>query len=182
VPIEVITLMLRTNVPPVTLLNAARHAVRQQDADLAISHVQTLEDIVSNSISQSRFYTMLLGTFAMVALLLAAIGIFGVMSNAVAHRTREIGIRLALGAQGADVCRLVVREALVLAGLGIVLGLIAAWQLTSILETLLFELTPTDPATLAGVSLVLLGLALAASYLPAWRASRVDPLVALRTE
>jgi putative ABC transport system permease protein len=104
------------------------------------------------------------------------------MSNAVAHRTREIGIRLALGAESGHVRGLVLREAFMLAVLGIVLGLIASLQLTTFLATLLFELTPTDPATLIGVAVTLLVVALAASYLPAWRASRVDPLVALRQD
>jgi putative ABC transport system permease protein len=133
-------------------------------------------------VSQSRFYMLLLGTFATVALLLAAIGIFGVMTNAVAHRTLEIGIRLALGADGALVRALVLKQALLLACLGIAIGLAASLQLTKLLATLLFELNPTDPVTLASVAAVLLGVALLASYLPAWRASRVDPLVALKSE
>ena len=176
------TVLLRTAVPPMTLTGVVRQEVHRGDKSLPVSQVQTLDTILAESISQSRFYMLLLGTFATVALLLAAIGIFGVMSNAVAHRTREIGIRLALGAESGHVRGLVLREAFMLAVLGIVLGLIASLQLTTFLATLLFELTPTDPATLIGVAVMLLAVALAASYLPAWRASRVDPLVALRQD
>jgi putative ABC transport system permease protein len=176
------TVLLRTAVPPMTLAGVVRQEVHRGDRNLPVSQIQTLDTILAESVSQSRFYMMLLGTFAMVALLLAAIGIFGVMSNAVAHRTREIGIRLALGAEGAHVRGLVLREAFVLAVLGIVVGLIASFQLTTFLATLLFELKPTDPLTLFGVAAMLLTVALGASYLPAWRASRVDPLVALRQD
>jgi putative ABC transport system permease protein len=179
---DTMTVLLRTDVPPMTLVGVVRQEVQRGDRNLAVSHVETLDTILSESVSQSRFYMLLLGTFATVALLLAAIGIFGVMSNAVAHRTREIGIRLALGAQSGHVRGLVLREAFMLAVLGIVLGLIASLQLTTFLATLLFELTPTDPATLIGVAIMLLAVALVASYLPAWRASRVDPLVALRQD
>jgi putative ABC transport system permease protein len=182
VPIGSMTLVVRTDVPPMALAGALQQYVHQADADLAVSHLQTLDDVLIESVSQSRFYMLLLGTFATVALLLAAIGIFGVMSNAVAHRTREIGIRLALGANAAQVRALVLRQALLLALLGIVIGLAASLQLTTVLATLLFELTPTDPITLVSVAVVLLGVALLASYLPAWRASRVDPLVALKAE
>ena len=176
------TVLLRTAVPPMTLAGVVRQEVQRGDRSLPVSEVQTLDTILADSISQARFYMLLLGTFATVALLLAAIGIFGVMSNAVAHRTREIGIRLALGAEGGHVRGLVLREAFVLAALGIVVGLIASFQLTTFLATLLFELTPTDPLTLAGVAVMLLAVALGASYLPAWKASRVDPLVALRQD
>jgi putative ABC transport system permease protein len=176
------TVLIRTDVPPMTLTGVVRQEVHRGDKNLPVSQVQTLDTILSESISQSRFYMLLLGTFAMVALLLAAIGIFGVMSNAVAHRTREIGIRLALGAEGGHVRGLVMREAFVLAALGIVVGLVASLQLTTFLATLLFELKPTDPVTLIGVAVMLLAVALVASYLPAWRASRVDPLVALRQD
>jgi putative ABC transport system permease protein len=182
VSVEEMTVLMRTRVPPMKLMGVVRQEVQRADPSLPVSQVQTLDTILAESVSQSRFYMLLLGTFATVALLLAAIGIFGVMSNAVAHRTREIGIRLALGAESGHVRGLVLREAFMFAVLGIVLGLIASLQLTTFLATLLFELTPTDPATLIGVAVTLLAVALAASYLPAWRASRVDPLVALRQD
>jgi putative ABC transport system permease protein len=182
VSIGSMTLVVRTDGPATTLASAVQQFVHQADADLPVSRLQTLDDVLVESVSQSRFYMLLLGTFAAVALLLAAIGIFGVMSNAVAHRTREIGIRLALGADAAQVRVLVLRQALLLACLGIVIGLAASLQLTKLLATLLFDLSPSDPITLAGVAFVLLGVALLASYLPAWRASRIDPLVALKAE
>jgi predicted permease len=176
------TLVVRTDGKAMTLASTVQQFVHQADADLPVSRLQTLDDVLVESVSQSRFYMLLLGTFATVALLLAAIGIFGVMSNAVAHRTREIGIRLALGADAAQVRALVLRQALLLACLGIVIGLAASLQLTTLLATLLFGLSPSDPITLASVALVLLGVALLASYLPAWRASRIDPLTALKAE
>jgi putative ABC transport system permease protein len=182
VAIGSMTLVVRTDVPAMALAGVLQHLVREADTDLPVSRLQTLDDVLTESVSQSRFYMLLLATFATVALLLAAIGIFGVMSNAVAHRTREIGIRLALGADAAQVRALVLKQALLLACLGIVIGLAASLQLTKLLATLLFDLSPSDPVTLGGVAIVLLGVALLASYLPAWRASRVDPLVALKAE
>jgi putative ABC transport system permease protein len=174
--------VIRAAVSPLSLANTVRHAVRAEDPNLAISDMETLDQVLAQSIAQSRFSMVLLATFGVTALLLAAIGIFGVLSNAVAHRTREIGIRLALGAQGSQVRGLVLRDALLVAGLGIVLGVVASLQLTKLMATLLFELAPSDPLTLAGVVIVLLAVALLASYLPARRASRVDPVIALRAE
>jgi predicted permease len=182
VPDDTMSLVLRTAVPPASLAGAVRQHVRLADPNLALYDLKGLDEVLTESVSQSRFYMLLLGTFAAAALLLAAIGIFGVMSNAVAHRTREIGIRLALGAQGSQVRMLVLRDACLLAVLGIILGLLASLQLTTVLSSLLFGLEPTDPITLGGVALVLLAVALGSSYLPAWRASRVDPLVALRAD
>jgi putative ABC transport system permease protein len=162
--------------------SAIRAAVRSMDSNLAVSNLETLDDAVAESVAHSRFYMLLLGLFAGTALVLAAIGIFGVMSNAVAQRTREIGIRIALGAPLQQVRGLVVRDALFMAIGGLVVGLAAAVPMSQLMTTLLFELTPTDPVTLALVVLVLFAVALLASYLPARRASRVDPLVALRAE
>jgi putative ABC transport system permease protein len=182
VPDDTMSLVLRTAVPPTSLAGAVRQHVRAADPNLALYDLKELDEVLTESVSQSRFYMLLLGTFAAAALLLAAIGIFGVMSNAVAHRTREIGIRLALGAQGSEVRRLVLRDACLLAVLGIVIGVLASLQLTAVLSSLLFGLEPTDPITLGGVALLLLAVALGSSYLPAWRASRVDPLIALRAD
>jgi predicted permease len=174
--------LVRTKTLPMSVVTSVRDVLRKQDPNLAISDVETLDRVVAQSVAQSRFLMMLLGTFATTALLLAAIGIFGVLSNAVAQRTREIGIRLALGAQGSQVRALVVRDAVLIAGLGIVLGIAASLQLMKAIAALLFELGPTDPLTFAGVAMLLLGVALAASYLPARSASRVDPVVALRAD
>jgi predicted permease len=177
-----VAIVMRTTTPPLSSGGAIRQAVRLEDPSLAISELQPLDEVLAQSVAQSRFSMLLLGTFAGAALLLAALGIFGVLSNAVAQRTREIGIRVALGAQRSQVRRLVLREALVLASLGTGIGIVAALQLTRLLATLLFQLTPTDPLTLAGVVVLLLGVALLAGYLPARRASRVDPVIALRAE
>ena len=144
--------------------------------------MRTLDEIVARSISQPRFYMLLLTIFASVALVLAAIGIFGVLSYAVAQRTREIGIRMALGAQERTVIGLVVREAMTLVILGVVCGTVAALFLSQTMTRMLFSVTPTDPATFASVATGLLAVALFASYLPARRATRVDPIIALRTE
>src|SRR5262249_49033053 len=144
VSVGTMTFVLRTDVAPMTVANPLQQWVRQADADLAVSRIQTMNDVLIDSVSQSRFYMLLLGTFATAARLLAAIGIFGVMSNTVAHRTREIGIRLALGADAIHVRVLVLRQALLLAILGITIGVIASLQLMRLLATLLFELSPTD--------------------------------------
>jgi putative ABC transport system permease protein len=181
-PVQSMAVVLRTAVPPASISEAARRAVHDVDPNLPVSQVRTLEQIVSRSISQPRFYMTLLAAFAALALVLAAIGIFGVLSYAVAQRTREIGIRMALGAQESTVVRLVVREAMLLAGAGVTLGLIAAFFVSHSLEAFLFQTRPTDPLTFAGVATLLAVVALTASYIPARRATQVDPLTALRAE
>jgi predicted permease len=175
-------IVLRTDVPPATLASAVRREVRLLDPDLPIATIETLESIVAESISRPRFYMLLVAIFAGVALLLAAVGIFGVMSYSVAQRTRELGIRIALGAGAGAVRRLVVGQAMTLAGIGLAIGLGAALLLSSTLEKMLFNLSSTDPSTFAAVAGVLFIVALVASWLPARRAARVDPVVALRAE
>ena len=174
--------VVRTTIPPASVQNTIRQAVGAVDHALAISDLESLGDAIADSVAQSRFYLLLVGVFAGTALVLAAIGIFGVLSHAVAHRTREIGIRLALGAPVQHVRGQVLRDAMTLAGVGIAIGLVAALQLTKLMATLLFELTPTDPLTLGTVVIALFGVAMLASYLPARRATRVDPVIALRAE
>jgi putative ABC transport system permease protein len=169
-------------VPPTSLADAARAQVATVDPNLPLSEIRTLDAIVARSISQQRFYMMLLSAFAAVALVLAAIGIFGVLSYAVSQRTREIGIRMALGAQGRSVIGLVVWQAMLLVGSGVIAGTIFALFLSQTMAKMLFSVRPTDPATFATVAAVLGAVALFASYLPARRATRVDPIVALRSE
>jgi putative ABC transport system permease protein len=176
------TLVARTTGDPMSVAGAAQNEVRAVDKDQPVTRVRTMEAVVAGSVAQPRFRTLLLGSFAVIALLLAAVGIYGVISYAVMQRTQEIGIRIALGAQPRDVLRLVVRQGMApaLAGLGV--GLIGAFALTRLLKDLLFIVRPTDPATFALVPLLLASVALLACYLPARRATKVDPMVALRRE
>lgn len=141
-----------------------------------------MDDLLSDSVSQRRISTALIGIFAMLALTLAAVGIYGVLSYTVSQRTQEIGIRMAVGAQGGDVQRLVLGHTLKLALTGIAIGLLASFVLARFLRTLLFGVTPYDPATMIAVTVLLLIVAIVAAYVPARRAVRVDALVALRCE
>jgi predicted permease len=181
-PIPSMDVMLRTAVSPRSLAPAVTRVVRSLDAELPIARMATLDEIVARSISEPRFYMVLLGAFAGTALFLAALGIFGVMSYAVVQRSREIGIRVALGADPKHVLGMVLGHASLLSVAGVGLGLVGALSLSRAIGSLLFELSPTDPMTLAGVAVLLLAVALLASYLPARRATRVDPLIALRSE
>ena len=181
-PVSFMTVVVKTAVPPASLGDAVRAQVASIDPNLPVSNIRTLDAIVAKSISQQRFYMLLLTIFASVALLLAAIGIFGVLSYAVSQRTREIGIRMALGAPGATVIGLIVRQAMLLVAAGVVAGTAAALFLSQTMTKMLFHIEPTDPATFASVAGVLVAVALFASYLPARRATRVDPIVALRAE
>jgi putative ABC transport system permease protein len=176
------TLVVKTQAEPLEMVGAVRSQVMAVDGDLPVYRVMSLEQIVSESVAQPRFNMVLLASFSFLALVLAAIGIYGVMSYAVSQRTHEIGIRMAMGARTGDVMKMVVRQGvgLTLAGLGV--GLAAAWALTRVLSGFLFGVTPTDPLTFIGVSLVLAVVAFLATYLPARRATRVDPLNALRYE
>jgi putative ABC transport system permease protein len=175
-------LLVRTIGDPSALAGAVRSAIREQDAALAVFGLEPFTDTVSRSIAERRFTMLVLGALASVALTLAAIGVHGVLSYSVTERTREIGIRLALGAHPSGVLRLVVTEGLTLAIAGAGLGLAAAFLLTRSMGTLLYGVTPTDPSTFTLVAAGLIVVALAASYFPARRATRVDPVHALRTE
>jgi putative ABC transport system permease protein len=175
-------LAVRTGKDPLSLVSAIRHEVQQLDREQPIADIATMEDLVATSLSQSRFSAVLLGIFAGVALILAAIGIYGVISYGVAQRQHEIGIRMALGAQTEEVLRLVIRQGLTLALIGIAIGLGAGLLLTQVMTSLLYEVSATDPFTFAIIPVVLTLVALAASFIPARRATKVDPMVALRYE
>ena len=169
----------RTRVEPYSLLPAIQRAF-QQTADLPVAHVGTMDRIVIQSTSRDEFNTLVLGIFAGAAILLASIGLYGLMAYSVEQRTLEFGIRLALGASFPEVRNMVVRQAMTLAAAGIVIGLAAAYGLTRLMASLLFQVKPNDPAVFASVAAILAAVALLASYLPARRALRVDPVVALR--
>jgi predicted permease len=157
-------------------------AVRAIDATVALSEVQTMASVIGSATAESRFYVVLLGVFAAIALLLAAVGIYGVTSYSVSRRTHEIGIRIALGAEPARVVRLVVAQGTRVAAVGAGVGVIAAFALTRLMSKLLYGVAPSDPATFVVVTVTLCGIGMLASYLPARRATRVDPLTALRAE
>jgi putative ABC transport system permease protein len=181
-PQRVMTVLVRAEADPLSLGPAVRDEVRGVDRDVPLASMRTLEDVVGASFDLRRFTSRLLGAFAAVSLLLMAAGIYGVIACSASARTHEIGVRMALGARAGEVLRLVVGEGLRLAVLGLGLGLAAALGLGRFIRGLLFDIEPTDPATLAGLAAVILGVAWLASYLPARRATRVDPLVVLRHE
>lgn len=173
------SLAVRTSGEPTGMTPAIRREALLVDKDLPIYNVQTMEEIVIKSIGSRRAAMLLFSVFAGAALLLAAIGIYGVMAYSVTQRTQEIGIRMALGAQAGDVLRLVVRQGVTLALIGIVVGLAGAFALGHVITSLLFGVPATDPATFLAIPLLLLFVALVACYLPARRAARLDPTVAL---
>jgi putative ABC transport system permease protein len=176
------TLVARANGAPRSLIAAIRKEVQAIDKDQPISNIHTLDELLDKSVAQRRFNLWSLGIFASVALALAAMGIYGVMSYLVAQRKHEIGVRMALGAQPRDVLKMVVGRGLRLVLVGLGVGLVGALALTRLLRNLLFEVSATDPLTFALIATLLLGVALLACYLPARRATKVDPLVALRQE
>ena len=176
------TLVVRSGGDPLGLVQVIRDEVHHVDKNQPLSRVRTMEAVVAESVGPRRISMSLLSGFAALALFLAAIGIYGVIACSVTQRTHEIGIRMALGAGRGDVLRLVVGQGLKLVGMGVALGLIAAWPLARLLSGLLFKVSATDPWTFAAIPLLLAGVALCACYLPARRAARVDPLTALRFE
>ena len=177
-----VNLLVRTTVEPLSLAAPVRNQISARDKDQAVFNVRTMEQALSQSVAARRFSMILLGVFAVLALLLAAVGIYGVISYSVAQRTREVGIRMALGARAIDVLKLVMRDGLKLVLIGVGLGLAGALALTRLMTTLLFGVTPTDVLTYATVAFGLIVVALIACCIPARRATKVDPLVALRFE
>jgi len=181
-PINDMSFIIRSRSDPAQLTAAIRDRVHAVDAAMPIYNIQTMEQAVAETVAQPRFYTLLLTGFAGLALLLAALGIYGVVSYSVSQRTRELGIRIALGATQDRVVRLVIGQGMGLTVAGVAIGLVGAYWLVHLLATLLYGVTATDATTFVGVSVVLLGVASLASYLPARRASHVDPVVAMRAE
>jgi len=159
-----------------------RGRLHEVDKEQPAYAFETLQDLISGSVAQPRFYSRLLGALSAAALLIAAVGIYGVAAFSVSQRTHEIGIRLALGAERADILRMILRSSLPLILVGVGLGLCGAVAVTRVLQSFLFEVKPTDIATFAVVSVLLAAVALLACYIPARRATKVDPMVALRYE
>ncbi|HEX8686692.1 MAG TPA: FtsX-like permease family protein, partial [Pyrinomonadaceae bacterium] len=174
--------VVRTTVEPTSLSPAVKQQLAELDAALPLSRISTMEEVAARSIASQRFNMLLLGSFAVLGLLLAAVGIYGVMSYTVAQSTREIGIRMALGAQARSVLRLVAGQGMILTIIGMFIGIAASLALTRLMEGLLFGVSTTDPVTFALYSIILAAVALVACLIPARRATKVDPLVALRYE
>jgi putative ABC transport system permease protein len=175
-------IVVRTDGDPASLAPSVRGAIASVDRDLPVFRVATMEQMVSDSLAQRRFSMLLFGIFAALALVLAVVGLYGVMSYAVAQRTHEIGLRMALGAQGSDVLRMVVGQGMGLVAVGLGIGLLGALALTRLMSSLLYGVSAADPLTYAGIAILLGVVALLASYVPARRATKVDPMVALRYE
>jgi putative ABC transport system permease protein len=180
--VRTMTLVVRGAGETADVVATTKNVLREIDRTLPVFGVRTVRDVVDQFVAQPRLNTTLLGVFAGMALLLAGIGIYGVVSHSVAQRTQELGVRIALGAQRADIVRLVLGEGAVLAVVGVLLGLAAAFAATPLIRSWLFGIGANDPLTLAAVALTLVTIALAASYIPARRATRVDPVLAMRGE
>jgi putative ABC transport system permease protein len=181
-PFQQMSLVVRSSVEPASLTGSVRQVVTEVDKSVPVSDVSTMEHIVSESITQPRLNLFLLGFFSAVALLFSAAGIYGVTAYTVTQRTQELGIRIALGAQFGDVMRMILGQGMVVISIGVALGLIAAFLLMRLMKSLLFGVTSTDPLTFVAISAVLIVVALLACYIPARRATKVDPLTALRYE
>lgn len=175
-------IVIRSQGDPSYLAAAVRKEVKAIDPDQPVAAVKPMYDWLAISVSSHRYRTLLLALFALIALVLASTGIYGVMSYSVTQRTHEIGVRMALGARRLDVLRLVVQQGMVLVAIGLVLGILGAVALTRVMSSVLYEITPKDPLTFVVVAVFLPVVALVACYIPARRATKVDPLVALRYE
>jgi ABC-type antimicrobial peptide transport system permease subunit len=175
-------LTVKTRVPPASVLGEIRRHVRGLDSGLAMFRARTMDEVIADHTQDAGVQASLLGAFAALALLLAVVGLYGVMSYLVTQRTREFGIRVALGARRANVLNLILKQGLKLSLIGVGLGVAAAMGLTHVMSTLLYGVRPTDPPTFVAVATMLTVVALAACWIPAWRATKVDPMVALRYE
>jgi putative ABC transport system permease protein len=176
------SIVVRSSAEPGTLTQALRDAARRSAPGIMLTEVRTLDDVFAESLAQRRFAMLLVGSFAAAALLLAAVGLYGVIAYGVSQRAHEIGVRLALGARTADVLRLVITEGVALALVGLLIGASAGIALSGVLRRQLYGVSPADPATYASIGALLIVVAIAASWIPAWRASRLDPVRALRGE
>ena len=181
-PIRSVFVVARTAGDPLSVAGAVRDEIRQMDASVPVANVRSMNDVVAASLATPRLTGFLLGAFAAIALALAAVGIYGVLSYLVSHRTQEIGLRLAIGADRSQVLGMVLRQGLSLAAIGIVAGLAGAFALTRLIQGLLYEIRPNDPITFVAVTAVVLLVSALASFLPAWRATRVPPTIALRAQ
>jgi putative ABC transport system permease protein len=175
-------IIAQTSANPMPLAPAITRVVQSVDKDAPITHIETVDQIIANSVAEPKFQAALVGSFGALGLLLAIIGIYGVISYSVVQQTHEIGVRMALGAQRRDILHMILREGMLLAITGIAIGIGGALGLTRVLRSMLFEIEPTDPATFVGVAIFLTIAALAACYIPARRAMKVDPMAALRHE
>jgi len=164
------------------LAGQVKNQIWSVDSQLPVTKLRAMTDVMAASLAAQRFNMTLMGIFAAVALVLAAIGIYGVISYSVTQRTHEIGVRMALGAETGDVLKIILRQGLQLAGIGVALGIGAAFALTCVMSSLLFGVSTTDPVIFAGISIILTGVALGAAFIPARRAAKVDPMIALRYE
>jgi putative ABC transport system permease protein len=180
VPFEYLT--LRTATDPASMTQAVKKEIQEVDRDIAISEIKPMNELLDEAIADRRFSALLMEIFSILALILAAVGIYGVMAYSVSQRTHEIGIRMALGAQSSDILKLVVGQGMILTLIGLIIGLTGAFVLTRLMSSLLYGVSATDPFTFIAISLLLAGVALVASYIPARRAMKVDPMVALRYE
>jgi len=177
-----VSFALRAKSDPLALSAAVRSEMRQLDAAVPVQGLRSMEQLVSRSVAPQRFNMSLLGLFAALGLVLAAVGIYGVIAYTVSQRTHELGLRMALGAREGDVMKLVVRRGMALAGAGVAIGLIASYAMTRLMKTLLFGVSATDPLTFTVIALSLGLIALLACWIPARRAAKVDPMIALRCE
>jgi putative ABC transport system permease protein len=179
-PSKQVSVVLRTSLPATLLEPQIRHVIQGIDPGLPVFNVVSMDDILDRSLASRRFSAELVGGFAGLALLLASIGIYGLLAYMVGQRSREIGIRMALGARRGDILRMFLRKGLALAGVGIVAGVVVSASTASLMASLLYGVRPHDPAVFLIVPLLLFAVAVLASYRPAWRATKVDPMIALR--
>ena len=175
-------MVVKTKVKPSSMTSAVAGAIWSVEKNTLVSDIEPMDYVIADSIARPRFNSLVIGIFATVALILSAVGIYGVVSYSVSQRTSEIGIRMALGAQSADVLKFVMSNGIVLSLIGIVIGLAGAFALTRLLDDLLFNMSTTDPATFVSIPLLLLAIVLIAMYIPGRRATKVDPMIALRQE